>query len=133
MNRFRRILPLLLVLLMLLGCRQQTPDAAQTGLMIDLRVEPEDSTVGEATLIITVTDASGSPVNDASVSARGDMNHAGMVPVLADVDGGAAGEYTLPFEWTMAGDWFVEITVTLPDGTTAVQTFDRHVAASEGS
>jgi hypothetical protein len=34
----------------------------------------------------------------------------------------------MPFRWTMAGDWFVTVDVTLPDGTTASQRFDFTVA-----
>lgn len=129
MRSNRWILSIALLLLLVAGCRQQTPEASTTNLNIDLRVEPENPVIGAAVLVITVTDADGSPVENAQVSARGDMNHAGMVPVLAEAESSEAGEYSIPFEWTMAGDWFVEVTVELPDGETVSETFELLVAA----
>ncbi len=118
---------ILLALLLVTGCRQQAQTTTDTGVNIDVRYEPEQPAVGDATLLITVTDAAGSPINAAQITARGDMNHAGMVPVIAEADSGENGVYTVPFEWTMSGDWFLEVTVTLPDGTTAAETFDLRV------
>jgi hypothetical protein len=34
-----------------------------------------------------------------------------------------AGEYRAAFEWTMAGDWIVTVTATLPDGHVATRQF----------
>ena len=132
MRRFYWI-GLVLAVLLTAGCRQQAQEAEDSGVTIDLRTEPEDAAVGEATLIVTVTDAAGSPITDADVSARGDMNHAGMVPVLGEAETAEAenGKYTIPFEWTMAGDWFVEVTVELPDGATMTETFDLSVMAGD--
>ena len=133
MPRLRWIVPTALIVLLAAGCRQQAQQAVVADLTIDLRVEPEAATVSDSTLIITVTDASGNPVSDATVSVRGDMSHAGMQPVLAESEGGADGEYTIGFEWTMAGDWIVEVTVELVDGTSATETFDLLVTAGEDS
>lgn len=117
----------LLVALLLAGCRQPppTPTAA---LQIDLTYEPEPARVGQAALVITVRDAAGQPVADAKVSARGDMSHAGMVPVLGEGEPQGDGRYRVPFEWTMSGDWFVDVTVTLPDGAVAQQRFELTVS-----
>lgn len=127
MNRYRLFL-LVLAVLVLVGCRQQTPTPTpETTLQIEMQPDPTPPAVGAGALVITILDASGQPVNDASVSARGDMNHAGMAPILADVDGGDNGVYRVPFEWTMGGDWFVDVTVTLPDGTAITRRFDLTV------
>ncbi|MBZ0302686.1 MAG: FixH family protein [Anaerolineae bacterium] len=126
------ILSALLVILALTGCRQQTQEAASANLQIDLRVEPEEPVTGDATLIVTVTDSAGNPVIATKVSARGDMNHAGMTPVIKDAEPSDGGEYSIPFEWTMAGDWTVEITVELADGTKVSQTFEESVASGPG-
>jgi hypothetical protein len=122
---------LLIGLLALVGCRQQTPTAADVELQIDLQVDPEPATAGEAMLVITVRDAAGQPISDATVTARGDMNHAGMVPVIESAENGADGVYAIPFEWTMAGDWIVEVTVALASGETVTQSFDLSVAMPE--
>lgn len=91
---------------------------------IRLIVAVESTTVGQTTLLVTVTDAAGTPINDATVSVKGDMSHAGMVPVLADVTGGENGVYEMPFEWTMGGDWVVTVEATLPDGRSTSQQFN---------
>lgn len=123
-----RFLTFLLVISMIGGCRQQTPTPnSDSDLNIALAVEPEPLVVGEATLVITVTDPSGAPVNDAQIAARGDMSHAGMAPVFGEVEGGTNGQYRVPFQWTMAGDWIVEVTVTLANGETAIKSFEASV------
>ncbi len=85
-----------------------------------------------ATLVVQVTDRDGAPVTDATVALEGDMNHAGMVPVIADAvtddaDGVADGRYTLPFRFTMLGDWILTVTVTRDDGSTATRTINAQV------
>lgn len=109
---------LFLLILMLAACRQQTP-ASTADLDITLSITP-DNIVGEAFAIVTVRDRSGQPVENARVQLRGDMTHAGMVPVIVETSDSVDGRYELDFNWTMGGDWFVDVTVTLPDGT-----FDR--------
>lgn len=132
MRRNLWTLPLLFALLLIAGCRQQAQQADDLNINIDLRVEPEDPTVGPANLIVNITDDAGNPVIATVVKARGDMNHAGMEPVLAEVESGDDIFYTIPFEWTMAGDWIVEITAELPDGNTVSETFDLSVATGDG-
>lgn len=114
----------LILMMIMIGCRQQVQDATEAGIRIDLSFEPEIPVVGEAVLRITVVDAAGSPINDAQIDIRGDMSHAGMQPVLRQVEQGDGGVYEIPFEWTMAGDWFIEVSVTLPDGTIVTEIFD---------
>jgi major membrane immunogen (membrane-anchored lipoprotein) len=52
------------------------------------------------------------------------MTHAGMVPVIVETNTSTDGRYELDYRWTMGGDWFVDVTVTLPDGTFARQRFN---------
>ena len=113
---------LFLLALTFAGCRR----AGGTGgdLQIDLKVRPDPPVVGDATMVVTLTDAAGAPVEDASLQLKGDMSHPGMQPVLAEASAGPGGVYELPFRWTMGGDWFVTVDVTLPDGATASQRFD---------
>jgi hypothetical protein len=51
------------------------------------------------------------------------MTHAGMAPVFGTAQGGADGRYTVPFQWTMDGDWLLTIAVVLPDGRKASRQF----------
>lgn len=128
---FFRLMAAGLLLLAAAGCRGQavTPTPAEN-LSIEMAVEPDPARVGEAALIVTLTDTNGQPVDGAKIGARGDMSHAGMAPVLAEAEGGQDGRYRIPFEWTMSGDWFVELTITLPDGSTVTQRFDVSVSGA---
>ena len=94
---------------------------------IRIIVAVDSTSVGQTTLLITVTDKEGTPINDATVAVKGDMSHAGMVPVLAEATNGENGVYEMPFEWTMGGDWIVTVEVTLPDGRSANQQFDYSI------
>jgi hypothetical protein len=121
---------LLLLLLMLTGCRQPQAPLNNPDVQIDITTMPDPPTLGDARLFVQVSDAQGSPIDDAQLEVRGDMTHAGMVPVLRSITGGENGMYEVPFEWTMGGDWFVEITATLPDGTTGRAIFNYTLAES---
>ena len=104
------------------------PPSAQTSTAdIDIALRAESLAVGETRLQITLTDANGSRSLRKKIDVRGDMNHAGMQPVLAEITTGENGVYDVPFEWTMGGDWIVTVKVTMPDGTTAEQRFDLSV------
>jgi hypothetical protein len=116
-----------ILMIILVGCRQAEP-LASTDINIDVNFASEALAVGEDTILVTITDKDGNAINDATVNIRGDMSHAGMIPVLVDIEAGADGVYSAPYDWSMAGDWEVGVTVTLPDGTTAAQTFDYTVA-----
>ena len=93
--------------------QNQSPDNNVT---LEMTVEPEQPTVGPAHLIFTLNDTSGRPINDATLKIEGNMTHAGMVPVQAEVSAGETGRYVVPFEWTMGGDWMVTVDITLADG-----------------
>ncbi len=96
---------------------QSPAPAEQAALAIDL-LPPE---TGASYLQVRVTGTDGAPVTDAQVSLEGNMNHAGMVPVISepvtdDADGDADGVYQVPFEFTMFGDWIITVSVTAADG-----------------
>lgn len=124
------ILASLIVLSLLLGsCRRSTqPNDEAANVNMALAVRPPAPAVGPATLLITLTDTADDPINGAVLEIRGDMVHAGMEPVLASVDAGQNGIYEVPFEWTMAGDWIVTVTASLPDGRTVTREFDLTVS-----
>lgn len=125
---------LLLVALALLaaGCRQPAgPQDSAPDIQLTVEVIPGQPAVGESALVVKLVDASGNPIDGASVSVRGDMTHAGMVPVIAETAESSGGEYLLDFEWTMAGDWILTVTATLPDGRTAVREFPLTVTPSQ--
>lgn len=56
-------------------------------------------------------------LSGADVRINGDMTHAGMAPVIVDAPEIGSGLYqSQGFRFTMAGDWLITTTVTLPDG-----------------
>lgn len=104
--------------------RIQTDQSLKTSdIRLELAVEPAQPAVGPAALLVTLTDASGRPIEDASLDIEGNMTHAGMTPVLAQVSSGSGGRYQAPFEWTMGGDWIVTVKATLADGRTISRQF----------
>jgi hypothetical protein len=120
-----------LALVTLTACGQQTA-AMTTPIDVDIamRVEPEPLAVGEMTLIVTLTDSSGSRVDGAKLQVYANMDHAGMTPVEREVNESTNGEYHVPFEWTMGGGWIVTVTAQLPDnGGEASDSFEFFVEA----
>ena len=126
---------LIVLILLLTGCRQSaqptpTPDLGATpepDIRIDMAVEPSPPTVGEATLVVRLHSPTGDPIAGAQIRVRGDMNHAGMRPVLGDAVETETGVYRVPFEWTMGGEWIVTLDVTLNDGQHFLREFTMSV------
>ncbi len=127
---------LILIGLMLLtsaglaGCGRE--ESANTG-NLNVTVIPAPGTDGQ-TVTVQLTDSSGQPMTDAVVSIEGNMQHAGMAPVMTngvhdEADGAKDGKYQLPFRFTMLGDWVLTVSIQRADGTKAQQ--DINVTASE--
>ena len=123
-----RLILLFGLLLSVAACRQEQKLSA-SDIQLDLTVS--DLLVGETTLLLAVTDKEGKAIAEpGALALRGDMDHAGMSPVLAESETAANGKFTVPFEWTMGGSWTVDATLTLPGGAVAKQTF-RYEVISE--
>lgn len=88
----------------------------QDGYTMTMTVQPAQPVIGEGRLIVTLTDPAGAPVADAQLAVEGNMSHAGMKPSFGAVTAAADGQYTVAIQWTMAGDWYVDIKATLADG-----------------
>jgi hypothetical protein len=115
MSKSRTCLWTALVLVLLLaGCSRGGQDVSD--MRVDLAVDPSPPRRGVATVTAKLSDASGQPITGASVEFEGDMNHAGMVPVLAQAAEVAPGQYQASLEFTMAGDWFILVRAILSDG-----------------
>lgn len=128
MNKLILFFSVMLLPLVGAACRQETQEQPSENTQINLTVEQTQQEVGQSVLIVHVLDGDGSPINDANLEVKGDMTHAGMVPVLTQMDGGGeAGRYKIPIEWTMGGDWIVTVMATLPDGRSAEKRFDLQV------
>lgn len=128
MNKYlHRSFILVVVLLVAVACRQEASVSAEN---VDLDVSVTDSLVGDTTLVVTVTDDEGNPIeNPGTLSLRGDMNHAGMIPVIREASDATNGVFTVPFEWTMGGAWILEATLTLPNDEVVTETFNYEILA----
>lgn len=125
------VLPLLLTLALLVACGSSTPPASEAAVQITLLPGQ-----GDNGLQVQLHNAAHEPLTDATVTLEGNMNHAGMAPVIAapvkDGDDGASdGVYSIPFQFSMLGDWIVTVTVELADGTQSTQ--DINVTVTEGA
>ena len=90
---------------------------------IEPEVVPQPPRVGEVTITVRVIQ-SGKPVTGAQMKLELNMSHAGMAPVFADAQEVEPGRYRAKVQLTMAGDWSLSVSVNMPDGTTANQSFD---------
>jgi hypothetical protein len=91
---------------------------------IEMKLLTEKAT-GPATIEVTLHTPDGKPLDGAEVAVRGDMNHAGMKPVLATTKGEGNGRYvTQDFRFTMGGDWIITADAVLPGGEKASRTVD---------
>ena len=130
MPKLRLPFMLALLLLAVAACRQQQITSAD----IRLELHASDNRVGETTLLASAIDRGGNAIaNPGKLSIRGDMSHAGMIPVFAESDQSTDGVFSLPFTWTMAGGWIVEASLTLPNGDKAVETFSFEILAEPGA
>ena len=98
------------------GCRGDF-DTGDPGLVLSIAISPTPPMVGDARLIISLSDTSGAPVGGARIEVEGNMSHAGMVPVVDTALAEAPGRYGITdYTFTMAGDWYLDVRATLPDG-----------------
>lgn len=133
-RRLITLFGLLATLFALAGCRAGSTAVLPESVGVEMVISaaPNPPTVGQATLIVSLHSIEDdAPIDDAAIAIRGDMNHAGMIPVLRETDRATDGDYSIPFEWTMGGDWFVVVTATLSDGTVIEQAFPFAVSEVE--
>lgn len=132
-HAYRLLLLLLLLSLFAGGCARRNQDATNGDLQIEWIAPLQPSLAVDTALKFRLTGPDGAPIDNATLYVKGDMTHAGMVPVLAERDGGEDGVYTVPFQWTMAGDWIVTVRAEAPDGTIGQRRFQRTVFGEEAT
>jgi hypothetical protein len=98
------------------GCQRLGEKDGAPDIQIRLSLEPEAPAVGGASATIALTDNNGRPVRGATLKLEGNMHHAGMKPVFADLTEREPGKYQAAIEFTMGGDWFIIVSGTLADG-----------------
>ncbi len=125
----RQIGCILIVVLLLTACRQQSLSSSD----ISLDVSVNGLLVGQSQISVSVRDKNGNSIeNPGAIELRGDMDHAGMAPAFAESSEAINGVFTLPFEWTMAGTWILEANLTLDSGERVTESFRYEVLSQAG-
>ncbi len=130
-SAFCRLLLLLAAVMFVGACQRQSRQPSTGDIRIELDTPLFSPAVGPTHLRVRLLDRAGNPVDNAVVHARGDMTHAGMVPVFTEATGAQDGRYMLPVEWTMSGDWIVTVDAELPDGRSASRQFELTVTGDD--
>ena len=109
----------------LAGCGrvQRATQGGNDGFTVAMTTEPAAPTVGQGLVVVTLRDPAGAPVEVARLDVEANMSHAGMVPVMGQADAGPGGVYRVPMTWSMAGDWYLDVTFRLPDGRIVARRF----------
>jgi hypothetical protein len=76
------------------------------------------------TITLKLSDASAKPATGVRLRLEGNMSHAGMNPVFAEAKESEPGRYSSTMELSMAGDWYVVVHMTLPDGRKLERQFE---------
>lgn len=103
-------------------------DAGKSPVNINYQSDNNPAIGGDdATVTITLSNKDGSPITDASVKVTGNMGHAGMMPITGEGKHSQHGQYIVPLQWSMAGEWSVTVSVLLADGQQFEQEFIQTV------
>jgi hypothetical protein len=133
-TRTRTLLGRALVLLACLGtgagagagagaCTRPVGDTGAEDVHVALSLLPDPPLVGEARVALRLSGPDGEPLSGATVQVEGNMDHAGMTPVFADLVDQGEGRYAGTLGFTMGGDWFLLVRGTFADG----RAFERQV------
>jgi hypothetical protein len=111
---------LILWCLAALACGQPEPAHPVT---VNLELDPAAPVAGRGTrALVTLRTSDGNAIRGATLQLEAHMSHPGMAPVVATFSETKDGVYAAPVDFTMAGDWVLVASATLPDGRRVTQT-----------
>jgi hypothetical protein len=119
--RFLAAAVTILVLVIIIAAALFLQDQPLSTVQIRLSSEPFPLAVGPTTLLISLTNDDGAPVDNASIEVVGHMSHAGMLPLAGRTSASSNGQYRVSIPWTMMGSWTVDVTAELPGRSEVVQ------------
>jgi len=108
---------LVLVSVLLAACAgSATPDSSAKPVNIKVESDPSPAVVGDAELVLTVTDANGNPIEGARVDVSADhTDMSGMGMSGAATDQGS-GRYSIHANFSMTGNWKLTVYVRNDEG-----------------
>lgn len=111
------------------GCtRISRLQESSSDIEIELTVEPDPPLFGRpCQLTVALHDHEKTPITGARIQIKGDMAHAGMVPVVAPAIEEGDGVYRTDFVWSMGGSWILTLTAELINGRTVERVFQLDV------
>jgi hypothetical protein len=101
--------------------------APARAVQLQLTSAPFPSSVGNGSLIVSLTDEQGAAVESASVQLSATMMMPGMLPLAGHPGSPADGLYPQAIMWSMPGEWVVDVTAALPDGSSLQEQFKLYV------
>ena len=93
------------------------PTDPADAIRVSWTIDPSPPLVGEPIVaLLSLRDSEQKPITGARLRMEGVMSHPGMAPVTAAVIERGEGVYEAALRFTMAGDWILLVSGTLPDG-----------------
>jgi len=102
------------------------PAPSSRGIAIENEIAPQPVRVGAATVTVKLAAGGKQAIAGARVALEADMSHPGMSPVFGEAREVAPGRYQGSVTFSMPGDWFLLLYITLADG----QKFERQVSVA---
>jgi hypothetical protein len=132
LKKTRIFLGMVIILISITGCglRNERDEDEAPEVILELTTMPDPAQAGKGRILLNMKMPDGKPIPDAAIVIKGDMSHAGMVPVIREAEADEGGEYLADFDWTMPGDWILTITAELPDGRQLVRTVNVNVVGN---
>jgi hypothetical protein len=106
--------PILLSLALLLAaCTGTAPeqDSAGTPVQITVETRPSPAAMGPVTIILTITDAQGRPLEGASVDVSADHTDMSGMSMGGPATEQSPGKYAISADFTMSGNWMLRVYV----------------------
>jgi hypothetical protein len=105
-----------LIALLLCGAAACGGRDALRDVRVALVVAPVKPVVGSETTVRVTVEDGGGPIRGARIRVEAHMSHPGMAPLVVETRETDAGTYTARMPFSMAGEWTLVATGTLPDG-----------------
>lgn len=108
------------ILVVVIGISAVLRNQPTGGVEIHLSSEPFPLAVGQSTLLVSLIDGEGAPVEGATVEVNARMAHEGMLPVAGQAIE-SNGQYRAFVTLPMMGEWIVDVIARLPQQPAPLQ------------